>query len=117
MYNLMRGISLVAGKQQFRLSNKGWKQLLEYRAPSRKIAGKMAPEFMNFPYKDRNFPSNLYNGMVDGWTKLPVRGVIWYQGCSNVGGKYYEKLLETLIADWEAELRTQYAWLAEYFYI
>ena len=24
---------------------------------------------------------------------------------------------ETLIADWEAELRTQYAWLAEYFYI
>ncbi|MBQ9774959.1 MAG: hypothetical protein IJW17_02850 [Lentisphaeria bacterium] len=103
MYNLMRGISLVVGKQQFRLSNKGWRQLLEYRAPSRKIAGKMAPEFMNFPYKDRNFPSNLYNGMVDGWTKLPVRGVIWYQGCSNVGGKGYEKLLETLIADWRSK--------------
>jgi sialate O-acetylesterase len=30
-----------------------------------------------------SFPSVLYNGMVASWTKLPIRGVIWYQGEAN----------------------------------
>jgi sialate O-acetylesterase len=45
----------------------------------------------------------MYNGMVDGWTRLPIRGIIWYQGCTNIGTMRYYPLLKTLIADWRAK--------------
>ena len=46
---------------------------------------------------------NLYNGMVDAWTILPIKGVIWYQGCSNAGNPHYYPLHKALIADWRAK--------------
>ncbi len=44
----------------------------------------------------------LFNGMIAPLTPMTVRGVIWYQGESNVGASpaAYAALLETLIADW-----------------
>jgi sialate O-acetylesterase len=44
----------------------------------------------------------LFNGMIAPLTPLTVRGVLWYQGESNVGASavHYEALLKTLIADW-----------------
>ena len=43
----------------------------------------------------------LFNAMIAPLTRLPVRGVIWYQGESNRGqpGSYAD-LMRTLIADW-----------------
>jgi len=29
-------------------------------------------------------PGTLFNGMVNAWTDVPIRGVLWYQGRSNV---------------------------------
>ena len=49
------------------------------------------------------FQCNLYNGMVDAWTTLPIKGVIWYQGCSNAGNPHYYPLHKALIADWRAK--------------
>lgn len=46
---------------------------------------------------------DIFNGMVAPLTPLPVRGVIWYQGESNIkdrGG--YENLMKELILQWRA---------------
>jgi len=51
------------------------------------------------------FPGTLYNGMVAPWTRLAIRGVIWYQGCSNAGEMRYYQLQKLLIDDWRAQFR------------
>lgn len=48
------------------------------------------------------YPAGLYNGMVAPFLTMPVRGFVWYQGCSNVGrAEQYESLFQTLILDWQ----------------
>jgi sialate O-acetylesterase len=50
-------------------------------------------------------PANLYNAMIAPLTPMRIRGVIWYQGESSsdpVRAPYYERVLQTLIADWRA---------------
>lgn len=52
---------------------------------------------------DSWYPCNLYNAMVSPFLTMPVRGFLWYQGCSNVGRAIqYESLFETLILDWQS---------------
>jgi len=49
------------------------------------------------------YPAGLYNSMVAPFLSMPVRGFLWYQGCSNVGrAMQYESLFQTLILDWQA---------------
>ena len=51
-----------------------------------------------------SFPSVLFNGMVHPCLEYPVKGVIWYQGCNNVGrAEEYESLFQTLITDWRKQ--------------
>lgn len=46
-------------------------------------------------------PGGLFNGMVRPLIPFGIRGVIWYQGESNVGrAAEYRTLLPTLIRDW-----------------
>ena len=53
------------------------------------------------PKNDPNYPTVLYNGMVNPFIHFPIQGCIWYQGCNNVGrAAQYESLLQTLITDW-----------------
>lgn len=99
--NSIRQARLSAGKARFALNK--WVQADEYNERQQPIAGKRAPGFINIPYKSHQFPGALYNGMTDAWTKLPVRGVIWYQGCSNAGQQHYYPLHKALIADWRAK--------------
>lgn len=48
--------------------------------------------------------SQLYNGMIAPINRLKIRGVIWYQGESNVGrGSQYQVLFRKLIEDWRKE--------------
>ncbi len=50
-------------------------------------------------------PANLYNGMVAPMKGIMFRGVIWYQGESNVKrAKQYRTLFPLLIADWRKQL-------------
>lgn len=47
------------------------------------------------------FPSVLFNAMIAPLRDFPMAGVIWYQGCANVGrAAQYESLFQTLICDW-----------------
>ena len=53
------------------------------------------------PRRDPRRPSSLYNAMVAPLVPFAVRGVIWYQGESNVPRAYqYRSLFPRLIADW-----------------
>jgi sialate O-acetylesterase len=46
-------------------------------------------------------PTVLYNGMIAPLEPYAIRGVIWYQGESNVGReRQYRTLFPTMIADW-----------------
>ena len=65
-------------------------------------------------------PSSLYNGMIAPLLKVPLKGVIWYQGESNAGRAYeYRKLFPALIQDWRMNMGNQnlpflYVQLANY---
>ena len=57
---------------------------------------------------DANTPSVLYNGMIAPLTSYNIKGVIWYQGESNVGrAGQYTKLMETLITDWRKNFNVE----------
>ncbi len=48
-----------------------------------------------------NMPTVLYNAMVHPLIRMPIKGVIWYQGESNAGAAYeYRRLFPALIQDW-----------------
>ena len=49
-------------------------------------------------------PSAIYNSMIHPLLKLPLAGVIWYQGESNAErAEQYQKLFPLLINDWRAK--------------
>jgi len=98
---------LTAGKAVMPLRDK-WKMNDEFACTAKETGRKKCPGFISVPYKSHQFQSSLYNGMVAAWTKLPVRGVIWYQGCSNNGQIHYYPLHKTLIADWRARWNQPY---------
>jgi sialate O-acetylesterase len=53
------------------------------------------------PYVRR--PGALYNGMIAPLHKLPIRGVIWYQGEGDAAfPEWYETLFPALIRSWRA---------------
>ncbi len=48
-----------------------------------------------------SFPTVLYNAMLYPLRQLPIKGVLWYQGCANVGrADQYGPLFRRLISDW-----------------
>lgn len=53
--------------------------------------------------ENNNFPAALYNAMLSPLHVMPVKGVLWYQGCANVGrAEQYAPLFRRLITDWRA---------------
>lgn len=71
------------------------------------------------PVESSSYPSVLYNAMIHPLRNLPVKGVLWYQGCANVGrADQYEPLFKSLINNWHdtwnAELPFYFVQLAGY---
>jgi len=52
------------------------------------------------PFSAQDEPTGLYNTMVAPAINYAVKGVVWYQGESNIGTPDYNRLLLALIADW-----------------
>jgi sialate O-acetylesterase len=72
---------------------------------SMSAAEKKTPKNMTEPVDPKSswYPASLYNSMVAPFLSMPIRGFLWYQGCSNVGrAVQYESLFQTLIQDWQA---------------
>lgn len=63
-----------------------------------------APQLDSRRPDSRDHPANLYRGMVEPLTPLPIRGVIWYQGESNANrAVQYRTLFPTMIDDWRQQ--------------
>ena len=77
-----------------------FKVKLVYKASIKDLKMKSLVGPFSLPFQSHQFQGALYNGMVEAWTKLPIRGVIWYQGCSNAGQKHYYVLHKRLIESW-----------------
>ena len=84
------------------------KQLASFKVSSAKrvAEGKpagYAPQKPVPPREDKNYPANLFNGMIAPIIPYAMRGAIWYQG-ENSGRagfcQLYEYQLPLLIADW-----------------
>lgn len=61
--------------------------------------GKVEPKAPNNSW----YPAGLFNAMVSPFLTMPIRGFLWYQGCSNVGrAVQYESLFQAMILDWQA---------------
>lgn len=59
---------------------------------------------MNKGIGPNDYPAVLYNAMVNPFVKLPVKGVIWYQGENNAGrAAEYRKAMPLLINDWRRQ--------------
>ncbi len=51
--------------------------------------------------ESNNHPTVLYNAMINPLTTMPLAGVIWYQGCQNVGrAEQYEICFKKMIEGW-----------------
>ena len=74
----------------------------EWKAhPSEMTAELSVPEHLAF--FDRKQPTGLYNTMINPLIPFAMRGVIWYQGESNVGrAKQYRDLFPRMINDWRS---------------
>ncbi len=65
-----------------------------FQQPLQQLSAKFDP-------KNPNQTTVLYNGMIAPLIPFPIKGVIWYQGESNVGrAQQYRRLLPALIANW-----------------
>lgn len=68
----------------------------------------------------QNMPTVLYNAMIHPLIKLPIAGVIWYQGESNADRAHqYQTLMPLLIKDWREKFNNKdlpfyYVQLANY---
>ncbi|MGN1245991.1 MAG: sialate O-acetylesterase [Muribaculaceae bacterium] len=66
----------------------------------------VAADFSKLPRRpvsveSSSFPCVLYNAMLYPLHVMPVKGVLWYQGCANVGrDAQYSVLFKRLINDW-----------------
>ena len=83
------------GKEKISM-NGPWKALLD--APLDKV-----PQFPEHAYSFLDRPSTMFNGMIAPLVGYDIRGVIWYQGCSNTPEpEAYSILQPMLIHDWRS---------------
>ncbi len=92
----------VKAQAQYEKQYAAWKTNSAKRVAEGKPAG-YAPEKPVPPREHKNYPANLFNGMIAPIIPYAIRGVIWYQG-ENSGregfAQLYEYQLPLLIADW-----------------
>jgi sialate O-acetylesterase len=94
----------VKAQAQYEKQLAAWKTNSAKRVAEGKPAG-YAPEKPVPPREHKNYPANLFNGMIAPLIPYAIRGGIWYQG-ENSGregfAELYEKQLPLLIEDWRA---------------
>ncbi|MGN6641598.1 MAG: sialate O-acetylesterase [Verrucomicrobiota bacterium] len=92
-------------KAQYERQMKAWKVNVQ----KAKAAGKAAPWTPKMavpPRQEKNYPANLFNGMIAPLIPYAIRGGIWYQGENNSRteqlARTYAMQLPLMIQDWRA---------------
>ena len=95
---LVGTIRLIASPgKEINLAGK-WLQRLEFAVHP----GDLPPRPLPPAPRNQNTPGALYNAMIAPWTTYPIRGILWYQGESNVGDpELYMKYFPLLIQSWK----------------
>ena len=67
-----------------------------------KVGGVFVPQKNpSYSISKQSQPAALFNGMIAPLLNYSIKGIVWYQGESNVGNATdYEKLLSSLITNW-----------------
>lgn len=100
---LAGGFTGVAADLVLKVGTNGVSLAGEWAYSANKVRVAAKPENLNPP--QANSYSACYNGMFTALFPMAVKGAIWYQGCSNVGGEeLYYKLFEAMVADWRSNL-------------
>ncbi len=88
-------MALMQGNERMELAG-AWRYAVGYdlrQAGARPLA-------INHPH----YPTVLFNAMIHPLIDFPVKGILWYQGCTNVGREtQHEVLFQTLIHDWRKQ--------------
>jgi hypothetical protein len=97
-----KAFDLEKSKARFHKALARW----EEQRKKAQAAGKRPPRKPRAPVPprlDRNYPANLFNGMIHPIVGYTMRGAIWYQGENAAGRGFahlYQAQLTTLIRDW-----------------
>jgi len=68
--------------------------------------GEVFPPQIEMPAPAQYTPTALYNAMIAPFISYALKGIIWYQGESNVGKpEVYEQLLPGLAKDWRSQFK------------
>ena len=99
LYKEAKDFYLASGNTKISLAGDwSWKKSIE-AVEIKNSKGMTEPVAPNSSW----YPAGLYNSMVAPFLSMPIRGFLWYQGCSNVGrAVQYESLFQALILDWQA---------------
>lgn len=99
---IVQTFNLDTAKSEYEKSLKEWERAAQ-EAQRREEEPPRRPRFRN-PVTGQHRPSNLYNGMIKPILGYGIRGVIWYQGESNVERAYqYRHLFPLMIQNWRDE--------------
>jgi len=100
--NIDSGEVIVAGGD-------GWLERVEFRYDDKKLGVRpLPPSDCRDLSLDCQTPMTLFNAMVAPAVGANIRGVIWYQGCSNFQlGKKYADLQKIQIDGWRAAWRDE----------
>ncbi|MCC8177315.1 MAG: 9-O-acetylesterase [Bacteroidales bacterium] len=66
----------------------------------------VASDFSQLPQRPQSpmcefAPTTLFNAMIHPCQVMPIKGVLWYQGCANVGrAEQYSRLFPAMITAW-----------------
>ena len=108
----------ILAEEAFQVDNFETPYTAFYDYSSRDIKFSDLPK--NKIFLNHNTPSTIYNGMFHPLLNYSIKGIIWYQGESNVGNpKLYKKIFTGMIKDirmsYGKEMPFYYAQLAKYF--
>lgn len=68
--------------------------------------GEVFPPKKDMPAAPMYTPTSLYNAMIAPLLPISLKGIVWYQGESNVGKpEIYEHLLPALAKDWRTQFK------------
>lgn len=89
------------------LDDGDWQQRLEFRVDHKKAGSRPAAPAATFcDISSPQVPATLYNGMIEPFLPIALRGAIWYQGCHNASEpEAYRKLQDLLVASWREKFR------------
>jgi len=90
-------------KERFAKQMAEWKAKVK-KARAAKKGAPRRPRLQIDPHKNQNYPSNLYNGMINPLLGFAVKGAIWYQGEANSqtteAAEHYRVQLDRMIRTW-----------------